>query len=222
MEWFNCKVGDRSKVVGGAQRIETPDGYVFPLSIESGWVYMHSNQVPTDDNLQQYGIFFFRTPDIWDASVLDHGITPALLGEIHQEADDSPLKDSMFDEFGELHLRVVQHLEVFWDPSHIETGDYPFHAHLHKSNPAEDNWKSLRPYFGWQSEQVIQDTYKVTSTFGGTVPQHDYLKKHFKSRNPGFNIPRRNETVPTDIGFSDAPAINDGSIMAQFCVGKNT
>ena len=35
MEWFNCKVDDRSKVVGGAQRIETPDGYVFPLSIES-------------------------------------------------------------------------------------------------------------------------------------------------------------------------------------------
>ena len=36
MEWFNCKVDDRSKVVGGA-RIETPDGYVFPLSIESVW-----------------------------------------------------------------------------------------------------------------------------------------------------------------------------------------
>ena len=32
MGWFNCKVDDRSKVVGGAQRIETPDGYVFRLS----------------------------------------------------------------------------------------------------------------------------------------------------------------------------------------------
>ena len=54
MEWFNCKVDDRSKVVGGAQRIETPDGYVFPLSIESGLVYMHSIWVPTDDDLQLY------------------------------------------------------------------------------------------------------------------------------------------------------------------------
>ena len=53
MEWFNCKVNDRSKAVGGAQRIETPDGYVFPLSIESGFIYMHSIQVPTDDDLQQ-------------------------------------------------------------------------------------------------------------------------------------------------------------------------
>ena len=42
MEWFNGMVDDRSKVVGGAQRIESSDGYVIPLSIESGFVYMHS------------------------------------------------------------------------------------------------------------------------------------------------------------------------------------
>ena len=29
MELLNCKVDDRSKSVGGAQRIETPDGHVF-------------------------------------------------------------------------------------------------------------------------------------------------------------------------------------------------
>ena len=38
MEWFNCQVDDRSKIVGGAQRIETSEGYVIPLSIESGLV----------------------------------------------------------------------------------------------------------------------------------------------------------------------------------------
>ena len=42
MEWFHCKVDDRSKVVCSAQRIETSDGYVIPLSTESGLVYMHS------------------------------------------------------------------------------------------------------------------------------------------------------------------------------------
>ena len=72
------------KVVGGAQRIETHEGYVFPLSIESGLVYMHSIWVTTDDYLQQYPYVFFTSPDIWDASVLDHGIAPALLEEIHQ------------------------------------------------------------------------------------------------------------------------------------------
>ena len=100
-------------IVGGAQRIETPDGYVFPLSIESGLVYMHSIWVPTDDDLQQYPHVLFTSPGIWDASVLDHGITPALLQEIQQEAEYSLLKDSMFGEFGDLHQRVVQHLNVF-------------------------------------------------------------------------------------------------------------
>ena len=95
---------------------------------------------------------------------------------------------------------------------------------LHKSSPAEADWKSLRPYFGCQSELVIQDTYKVTSSFGGILPQHDYLKKHYKSRNPAFNfnIPSRNEPVVTDTAFSDTPAINDGSTMAQVFVGKDT
>ena len=62
----------------------------------------------------------------------------------------------------------------------------------------------------------------MTSRFQGTIPHHDYQIKHFKSRNPVFNIPRRNEPVATDAIFSDTPAINDGSTMAQFFVGKDT
>ena len=73
-----------------------------------------------------------------------------------------------------------------------------------------------------QAEQVIKDTYQVTSRFGGTIPQHDYLKKHFKSRNPVVNIPRRHDPVATDAIFSDTPAINDGSTMAHFFVGRDT
>ena len=130
---------------------------------------MHSIWVRSDDNIQQYPHVIFTSPDIWDGSVLDHGITPALLGEIQQEADDSLLKDSIFDEFGDLHQRVVQHLDIFWDSIPTEIGEHTFHAHLHQSNPAEKDWKSLRPYFGWHSEQVIEDTYKVTSRNGDTV-----------------------------------------------------
>ena len=103
MERFNCKVDDRSKVVGGSQRIETSDGYVIPFSIESGLVYMNSTWVPTGDDLQQYPHVFSTSPDIQDTSVLDHDVTPALFEEIYQESDDSVLKDSMFDEFGDLY-----------------------------------------------------------------------------------------------------------------------
>ena len=222
MEWFNCQVDDRSKIVGGAQRIETPEGYVIPLSIETGLVYMHPIRIPTDQDLQIYPHVFFTSPDIWDPSVLDHEITPSLLEDINQHSDDSLLQDSIFDEYGDLHHRAIQTLNIFCDLPSLPPGEPTTYAHLHDSNPAEEDWKSLRPYFGWQSEQVIKDTYKVTSRFGGTIPQHDYLKKHFKSRNPVFNIPRRNEPVATDTIFSDTPAINDGSTMAQFFVGRDT
>ena len=149
IEWFNCKVDDRSKVVGGAQTIATPDGYVFPLCIESELVDMHSILVPTDDDLQQYPHVSFTSSGIWDASVLDHGITSALLDEINQETDDSLLQDSIFDDFGDLQQQVVQHLDVFWDSSPAEAGEHTFHAYLHESNPAEQDWKSLSPYFSW-------------------------------------------------------------------------
>ena len=64
MSAFKAKSGNSSQessrkmIVGGAQRIESPDGYVFPLSIESGLVYIHSIWVPTDDDLQQSPMYF--------------------------------------------------------------------------------------------------------------------------------------------------------------------
>ena len=222
MEWFNCQVDDRSKLVGGAQQIETSESYVIPLSIESGLVYIHSIRIPTDQDIQNYPHVFFTSPDNWDASILDHEITPSLLEDINQHSDDSLLQDSIFDEYGDLHHRAIQTLNIFCDLPSLPPGEPITHAHLHDSNPTEEDWKTLRPYFGWHSEQVIKDTYKVTSRFGGTIPQHDYLKKHFKSRNPVFNIPRRNDPVATDIIFSDTPAINDGSTMAHFFVGRDT
>ena len=50
----------------------------------------------------------------------------------------------------------------------------------------------------------------------------DYIKKHFKSRNPLFNIPRRSEAVATDTIFPDTPAVDDGSTMGQFFCGRDT
>ena len=87
---------------------------------------MHSIWVPTDDDCQQYPHVFYTSPDILAASVLDHSITNTLLEEIHQEADDSLLKDFVFDEFGDLHQQVVQPLDVFWDSSPIKLGSILF------------------------------------------------------------------------------------------------
>ena len=61
---------------------------------------MYSIWIPTDDDFQRYPHIFFISPYIWDASLLDHDIAPVLLEKIHQVADDSLLKDCMFDNLG--------------------------------------------------------------------------------------------------------------------------
>ena len=78
LEWFNCKVDDRSQHVGGAQSIQTSEGYVIPLFIEYGLVYMQSMRIPTDHDLQYYPHVLFTSSDIWDTSVLDHRLPPSL------------------------------------------------------------------------------------------------------------------------------------------------
>ena len=126
----------------------------------------------------------------------------------------------MFDEFGDLHQQVVQLLNVFWDSGPTQTGEHTFHTHLHQSNPAEEAWTSLRPYFGWQWLSKIPT--RLSHGLEILSLNMIFLKKLFKSRNPVFNILRRNEPVSTDTVLSDTPAINDGSSMAQFFVGKDT
>ena len=144
MEWFNCQVDDRSKLVGGAQRIKTFEGYVIPLSIDSGLVYMHNMRIPTDHDLQNYPHVFFTSPNIWDTSVLDHGIPQSLLEDINQDCDASLLQDSIVDAYGEPHHRDIQTLNSsFCDLPSLPPGEPITHAHMHDSNPAEEDWKSL-------------------------------------------------------------------------------
>ena len=81
---------------------------------------MHSIRIPTDQDLQNYPHVFFTSPDIWDASVLDHEITPSLLEDINQHFDDSLLQDSIFDEYGDLHHRATD--TIFSDTPAINDG----------------------------------------------------------------------------------------------------
>ena len=137
MEWFNCKVDDRSQHVGGAQNIQTSEGYVIPLSIESGLVYMHSMRIPTDHDLQNYPHVLFTSPDIWDTSVLDHGIPPSLPAAITPHSADSLPPDSNFDAYGEPHHRDTHTLNSSSCalPS-LPPGEPLPHVHMHETKPS--------------------------------------------------------------------------------------
>ena len=97
-----------------------------------------------------------------------------------------------------------------------------FTANLHQSSPQEPDWNALCPVFAWTSPSSIKDTFNVTTRHGTAPHTQDCIKKHFKSRNPVFNIPRCSEAVATDTIFSDTPAVDDGSTMAQFFCGHDT
>ena len=133
----------------------------------------------------------------------------------------------MFDAYGDFNERIITNLNTLLDAPPEDCGSYTeissvFRANLHLSSPQEPDWNALRPFFAWTSPSSIKDTFNVTTRHGTAPHTQDYIKKHFKSCNPVFNIPRRSEAVATDTIFSDTPAVDDGSTMAQFFCGRDT
>ena len=133
----------------------------------------------------------------------------------------------MFDAHGDFNERIIANLNILLDAPPGDCGSHTAISsvstvNLHQSSPQEPDWDALRPFFAWTSPSSIKDTFNVTTRHGTAPHTQDYIKKHFKSRNPVFNIPRRSEAVATDTIFSDTPAVDDGTTMAQFFCGRDT
>ena len=218
LEWFKTHVDEKSIKVGGTQLITTLDGYSVPLLIKDGLAYATSLGRPTDQDMDTYPHVFFTSPDEWDPSVLDHD-PPPLDGLDPSQVLDQPFGDPMFDA-GDFNERIIANLNILLDAPPEDYRSYI--ANLHQGSSQEPDWNALRPFFAWTSPSSIQDTFNVTTRHGTAPHTQDYIKKHFKSRNPVFNIPRRSEAVATDTIFSDTPAVDDGSTMAQFFCGRDT
>ena len=219
LEWFKTHVDEKSIKVGGTQLITTLDGYSVPLLIKDGLAYATALGRPTDQDMDTYPHVFFTSPDEWDPSVLDHD-PPPLDGLDPSQVLDQPFGDPMFDAYGDFNERIIANLNILLDAPPEDYRSYI--ANLHQGSSQEPDWNALRPFFAWTSPSSIQDTFNVTTRHGTAPHTQDYIKKHFKSRNPVFNIPRCSEAVATDTIFSDTPAVDDGSTMAQFFCGRDT
>ena len=200
LEWFKTNVDEKSVTVGSTQLITTLDGYSVPLLIKGGLAYATSLGRPTDQDMDTYPHVFFTSPDEWDASVLGHD-PPHLDGLDPNQVPDQPFGDPMFDAYGDFNECIIANLNTLLDAPPGDCGSYTeissvFTANLHQSSPQEPDWNAPHT--------------------------QNYIKKHFKSRNPVFNIPRRSEAVATDTIFSDTPAVDEGSTMAQFFCGRDT
>ena len=219
LEWFKTHVDEKSIKVGGTQLITTLEGYSVPLLIKDGLAYATSLGRPTDQDMDTYPHVFFTSPDEWDPSGLDHD-PPPLDGLDPSQVLDQPFGDPTFDAYGDFNERIIANLNILLDAPPEDYG--PYITNLHQGSSQEPDWNALRPFFAWTSPSSIQDTFNVTTRHGSAPHNQDYIKKHFKSRNPVFNIPRRSEAFATDTIFSDTPAVDDGSTMAQFFCGRDT
>ena len=210
IEWFQNTCDDKSFHVGGKQVINFLDGYSTPLQCRTGLMYMSLLGKPTDADLNTYPHVLLTGPHEWDPSVLDY-THPTTSGDPTWAPDPSLLgaHDPRIDEFGNFKGRV-QHTLV----SHLA-------QHKHAITPQPIDFERLRPYFGWVNKHTIEKPFHKTTQWAVSSTRYP-MRKHFKSRFPAFNIPRRSEAVATDTIFSDTPAIDSGVTMAQIFVGKRT
>ena len=89
----------------------------------------------------------------------------------------------------------------------------------HIQKPTINVYNKLKPYFGSVNADTIKETFENSTQWAVTSTRFP-MRKHFKSRFPAFNIPRRNEAVATDTRFSDT--MDSGITMAQIFVGKDS
>ena len=211
LEWLQTHVHETSVKVGGTQLINTLDGYSVPLLIKDGLAYATSIGRSTDQDMDIYPHVLITSPDEWDPS----------------QVPDQLFGVPMFDACGDFNKPIIANLNNLLDAPPGDCESCPeissvFTANLHQSSPQEPDWDTQRPFLAWTSPSSIKDTFNVT-TRNGTAPNtQDYIKNHFKPRNPVSSIPRCSEDLATDTIFSDTPAVDDGSTMAQFFCGHDT
>ena len=211
LEWLQTHVHETSVKVGGTQLINTLDGYSVPLLIKDGWAYATSIGRSTDQDMDTYPHVLITSPDEWDPS----------------QVPDQLFGVPMFDACGDFNKPIIANLNNLLDAPPGDCESCPeissvFTANLHQSSPQEPDWNTQRPFLAWTSPSSIKDTFNVTTRHGTAPNTQDYIKNHFKPRNPVSSIPRCSEDLATDTIFSDTPAVDDGSTMAQFFCGHDT
>ena len=211
LEWLQTNVHETSVKVGGTQLITTLDGYSVPLLTKDGLAYATSLGRPTDLDMDTYPHVFFTSPDELDPI----------------QVPDQLFGDPMFDACGDFNKHIIANLNTLLDAPPGDCGSYTdissvFTANLHRSSPKELDWNTQHPFLAWTSPSSIKDTFNITTRHGTAPHTQDYIKKHFKSRNPVFSIPGCSEAVATDTIFSNTTAVDDGPTMAQFFCGHDT
>ncbi len=126
LESFENAVNDRSIHVGGLQRIQTIDGYVFPLSIRDGLPYLGMRPY-TDAEFDSLPHVILTSDVDWDPRILDFDIAgdDAWFDAISDDVDHSAL----FDAFGDYKHRPP-HIDISLADTWFDTSTPDQHARI--------------------------------------------------------------------------------------------
>ena len=232
MEASGCDVNDRSmRLKHGLQRI-SKDGYIIPLNFRNGLPKLKIRPY-TDQELATLPQVIMTDDIEWNPTILDndwHEDDLTWYNAIIDEEDVGGTPDPIFDEYGEyrhnaiVNSAMVTEFYLTHDPA-LESSIIPTDDILYEAYPTSrihhdvtPNWDELRDNFAGLPAQVVQKTFDCTTQYG-RLPMGDKFQKMFKSPNPALNIPRRDEDLATDTVYSDTPAIDDGSTIAQIFFG---
>ena len=165
---------------------------------------------PTDDELGDYPHVFLTADSAWNPASMD-GEFPRDLNSDNIPTNDELLqnlrhaRDPRVDAFGNLSLHLLDYLqdgthsseELFHD-NYKHTEMYMVSrlercldtitilgTHMKRRLPDLD---ALKPNFGWVSKDRIKDTLDKT-TQHYQAEKRIPMRKHFKSRFPGANVP---------------------------------
>ena len=235
IEQFGSEVNDKSlKIKGGKQSITTIDGYVIPLQIRGGLAHMDMHP-PSNDEFEELPHVFLTSDEEWDPHTMDNELNLDEWLDARMEANDLPgineYGDNRFDAQGYYNGNRELRIDslFFFDANEefpIETledviDSIKYSTNFNDVNSNVPQFDLLRPLFAYAPADVIKRTWDVSTRYARYIERYSF-KKHFKSRFPAANVPRRHEPVASDTVYSDTPAIDDGSTSAQIFVGTES
>mgnify|MGYP006357956311 FL=1 len=131
MEHFKHDVCDKSKKVGGKQRIKTFEGHVIPLVFKNGLPRL-SVRPYTDDEWNNLPHVIMTSPNEWNPSVLDSTVDDEWF-DTNGEPEDTENIISEFDEFGDYRKRVFSEVRPVDTRNFVDYASYT--AAAYKEEP---------------------------------------------------------------------------------------
>jgi hypothetical protein len=171
LEWYKQDVDDKSRRVGGKQRIKTIDGYYIPINIQSGLPYVGQRPY-TNDGWDTLPHVVLTGDTEWHPSVLDNNLDD---NDWYDALQDLPedLTNQLFDQFGNYRHQTIVNRHVI-TPSILENYilsncDFLYQVHERKIQPATIDYSRYHTYFAWLLTEIIKKTFENT-TQHATLP----------------------------------------------------